>query len=73
MQDGCRVYMESYMVSNGSCFMPTWTIFKTHLLEVDLTRNRETIALRTLTTFGLFYFIMCEDPHEWKFSEITFG
>jgi hypothetical protein len=29
---------------------------------VGLTQNRETVALRTLTTVGLFYFIMCEDP-----------
>jgi hypothetical protein len=36
MQDGCKVYMGSYMVSNGSCFMVTWTVFKTHLLEVGL-------------------------------------
>ena len=35
MQDGCQVYM----VSNGSCFMVTWTIFENHLLEVGLTRR----------------------------------
>ena len=64
MQDGCKVYMDSYMVSNGSCFMVTWTIFQNHLLEVGLTQNRETMEIRTLTTIGLFYFIMCEDPHE---------
>ena len=28
MQDGFKVYMDSYMASNGSCFMFTWTIFK---------------------------------------------
>jgi hypothetical protein len=28
MQDGCKVYMDSYMASNGSCFMVTWIIFK---------------------------------------------
>jgi hypothetical protein len=33
MQDGCKVYMDSYMASNGSCFMVTWTSFKNHLLE----------------------------------------
>ena len=33
MQDGCRVYVDSYMASNGSCFMVTWAIFKNHLLE----------------------------------------
>ena len=26
MQNGCKVYMDSYMTSNGSCFMVTWTI-----------------------------------------------
>jgi hypothetical protein len=34
MQDGCKVCMDSYMASNGSCFMVTWIIFKNHLLEV---------------------------------------
>ncbi len=28
MQDGCKVYMASYMASNGSCFLLTWTILK---------------------------------------------
>ena len=64
MQDGCKVYMDSYMASNGSCFMVTWTIFKNHLLEAGLTQNWETMALRMLTTVDLFYSIMCEDPHE---------
>jgi hypothetical protein len=64
MQDGCKVYMDSYMASNGSCFMVTWTIFKNHLLEVGLTQNRETMKLRTLTTVDLFYFIMRADMHE---------
>jgi hypothetical protein len=36
MQDGCKVYMNSYMASNGSCFMVTWTMFKNHLLKVGL-------------------------------------
>ena len=34
MQDGCKVYMDSYVASNGSCFMVTWTIPKNHFLEV---------------------------------------
>ena len=62
MQDGCKVYMETYMALNGTCFMVTWTIFKNRLLEVGLTQNQETMALRLLTTVDLFYFIMCEDP-----------
>ena len=62
MQDGCKVYMDSHMATNGSCFMVTWIVSKTHLLEVGQTQNRETMALQTLTTIDLFYFIMCEDP-----------
>ena len=34
--DGCKVYMDSYMTSNRSCFMITWTILKNHLLKVGL-------------------------------------
>ena len=64
MQDGCKVHMDSYVASNGSCFMVTWIIFKTHLLEVGLTQIRETMALRMLVTVDLFYFIMVEYPHE---------
>jgi len=64
MQDGCKVYMDSYMASHGLCFMVTWTIFKNHFLEVDLTQNRETMALRTFTTVDSFYFMMCEDLHK---------
>ena len=37
------------------------------LLEVGLTQNQETMALQTLATGDLFYFIMCEGLHEWKF------
>jgi hypothetical protein len=65
MQDGCKVYMDSYMAPDGSCFMITWIVFKNHLLEVRLTQNLETMALQTLTTIDfVFYYIMCEDPHE---------
>ena len=60
----CKVYMDSYMASHGSYFMVTWIIFKNHLLEVGLTQNQETMALRTLTTVDLFYIIMSEDPRE---------
>ena len=65
--------MDSYMASNGSCFLVTRIIFKNHLVEVGLTQNRETMALRTLITVDLFYYIMCEDPHEKNFIEIAFG
>ena len=39
MQGGCKVYMDSYMASNGSSFMVTWTIFKNHFLEVGRTQT----------------------------------
>ena len=73
MQDRCKVYMDSYMASNGSCFMCTWTIFKNHILKVGLTHNREIMTLRTLTTVGIFYYIMCKNPHDYTFIEIAFG
>ena len=41
MQDRCKVCMDSYMASNGLCFMVPWIIFKNHLLEVGLTPTRE--------------------------------
>ena len=62
MQDGCKVYMDSYISSNGSCFMVTWTIFKNYLLEVGLTQDWETMAFQTHTTIDLFYIIIWEDP-----------
>jgi hypothetical protein len=64
MQDGCKFYMDSYMALNASCYMVTWIIFKTYLLEVGLTQNRETMTLLMFTTVDLFYFIRREDPHE---------
>ena len=45
MQDGCEVYMDSHMTSNGSCFMVTLIVLRNHLLEVGLTQDRETMAL----------------------------
>jgi hypothetical protein len=43
--------------------MVTWTIFQIHLLEVGLTQNWETMALRMLTNVDLFYVITREDLH----------
>ena len=39
MWDGCKVYMYSYMASNGPWFMVTWTILKNDLFEVGLTKK----------------------------------
>ena len=73
MQDGCKVYIDSYMASNGSCFMVTWIICYNHLLEVGLTQKQETMALLNLTTIDVLHFIMYEDPHELKLIEIAFS
>ena len=61
MQEGCKVYMNSCMILNLSCFMVTWIILKNYLLEVGLTQKWETMALRILTTIDLVYLIMCDD------------
>ena len=64
MQDGSKGYIDSYMASNGSCSMVTWTTSKNHLLEVGLTQNQETMGLRMLATIDSFYFIMSKNRHE---------
>ena len=67
-----------------STWLPTWhhmdhvprslgLFSKNHLLEVGLPQKRETMALQTLTTVDLFYFIMCEDMREFKFNKIAIG
>jgi hypothetical protein len=72
MQYGCKVCIDSSMASNASSFMITWIIFKNHFWEVRLTQNRETMALRNLTTINLLYVY-----HVWEiprvFIEISFG
>jgi hypothetical protein len=44
--------------------MVTLIFFLNHLLEAGLTQNRETMAFQMLAIIDLFYFMMCEDPHE---------
>ena len=55
MQEGCEVYMDSYMAPNKSYFMVIWIVFKSHLLKVGLTQNRETMTFRMLSTIDLFF------------------
>ena len=65
MQDGCKVYMDSYMASNGSSFMDTWTIFINHLVEVGLTHNMR--PWHSERSQPLVYSILschCEEMHE---------
>ena len=61
MHDGCKVYMDSYMATNESCFIIPWIIFKNCLLDMGLTQIWETIALWNLTNIDFLSFIMCED------------
>ena len=58
MQDGCKVYMDFYMTLNGSCFMITWTILKSHFLEVGLTQNQETMALWSSERSHMWFIIV---------------
>ena len=37
---------------------------KAPTLEVDLTQNQATMALRKLAIVDLLYFIMCENPRD---------
>ena len=60
MQDGCKVYMDASVATNGSCFMVTWIVIKNDLSKVGLTQNQETMALRMLPTIGSFHFIMVQ-------------
>ena len=65
--DGCKVYMGSYMASNGSCFMVTWDYFQNPPFggrPNTQTTGRPCTTLRMLPTVDLFYIIMHEDPHE---------
>jgi hypothetical protein len=66
MQDGCKVYMDSYVASSGSCW--SLGVFQRPSLGGSLTQNQETMALQMFATVGLFYFIMCKDPHEIAFG-----
>jgi hypothetical protein len=52
MQDGCKIYK----ASNGSRFIVTRTIFKTHLLEGGLTQNWENHG--TLNTHNCWFIIL---------------
>ena len=42
MQDGCKVYLDWFLHGiKWMFFMVNWNFFQNHLLEVDLTLNRE--------------------------------
>ena len=60
---GCKVYMGSYMASNGSYFVVTWIIFINHLLEIGLPQNRETMELQNHTIVSLLCLSSVGTPH----------
>ena len=66
--------MDSYMASNGACFMLISTIFQNRLLEVGVTQKIGRLwRSKRSQPLILFYFIVCEDLHEHKFIEIAFS
>ena len=57
-----------------------WIMFRGHLDYFQKpphggrpNSKQKTTTLGMLTTVGLFYFFICEDPHEWKSIEIACG
>ena len=56
--------MDSYMASNGSCVHGRLDYYQKPPLGSRPTTKRETMALQTLTTVGLFHSTMCESPLE---------
>ena len=71
MQDGCNIYIDSYMASNGWSFLSTWTIVDNRLLETKkLGRPWHSECPQPLI-YSIM--IMCENPHEQNFIEMAFG
>ena len=75
-EDGCKVYMDAFL--HGI----TWIMFHGHLDcfrkpsfggRPDTKPLGDHGTLKCFITVCLFYSIMREDPHESKFSTITFG
>ena len=74
MLGGCKVYTYSYITSNESCFMVTWTVFMNNFFEVGLTQNRETMALWNISRPSInFILFICEDPTWIECIKIAFG
>jgi hypothetical protein len=63
MPDGHKVYMDSYMASNTSCFMGSY-FQKPPLEGRSNTKPWDSSTPNAHKTVCLFWFIMFEDPHE---------
>ena len=56
---GYKVYLDSYMVSNGSSFMVTWSMFQNHLFGVGPTQNQETMTTLNVHNHWFILFLSC--------------
>ena len=54
--------MHSYMTSNGSCFVVTWTIFKNHLLEVGQHKTKRPWHFECSPPFFILFYHVWESP-----------
>ena len=70
MQDGCKVFLHSM---KRIMFHDCLDTFQKSALGGRPSTKTGDMALQMFTTVYLFYFIMCGDPHELKFTEIAFG
>ena len=61
MQDGCKVYMDSYMASNG---LFSWSLGLFSKITSWGRPNTKPGNYGILNAHDLFYFIMGESPHE---------
>jgi hypothetical protein len=70
MQDGCKVYMDSYMASNGSCFMDT--IQKPPLKDRSNTKPGDHDTLNVHNRWFILFYHVWRPLHGWKFIKIAF-
>ena len=75
MQDGCKVYIDSYMASKEWCFKVIWITFKNHLVESSLTTKTKRPWHSEIPQPFIHYILSCvRTPHMNIISiEIAFG
>jgi hypothetical protein len=62
MQDGCRLCIDSYVASNGSCFHVHLDYFQNSFLGGKPNTGLEDHGTPNAHNHDLFCFILCEDP-----------
>ena len=81
LRDQRSMYVDARRMWSLHGWIPTWQMdhvswslgLKPSLGGRPNTKLRDYGTPTLLTTVVLFYFLMCEDPHEWKYVEIAFG